>query len=126
MYSYRYLDAKDRDYEDTLEYVFMDIALYNIEGLTKEDAKDFFKGSNCNPAIGSVAGLIYFTETEPIAKEYYDEIIKIFYEAYGDCIPYESINSLNNLTWFAWVYMVCDNEGLRDKVISVAALFDNK
>ena len=120
MYMYRYLDGEDRNYEDTLEYVFMDIALYNIEGLTEEEAKGFFDYPNCDPSTGAVSGLIYYVETEPIAQEYYDEIVEMLHNLYGEEIPYKSIDSLNTLTWFAWEYTVCDNEDFRDKVISVA------
>ena len=129
-YNYRYLDAEDRKYEDTLEYVFMDIALYNIDGSTKEEAEAFFRDNNCDPYIGAVSGLIYYAETEPIAQDYYDDIIDIIRDFYGlyvreygrnDLfIPFEYIKSLNHLTWAAWVAFVINNDDFKDKVIKIA------
>lgn len=95
-----------------------EIALQNIEGMTEEEAR-YYLENDAIPASGSVSGLIYYNETEPLACDYYDEIIEIMQEIYGDCILAD-ILTLNNMTWFAWEYLILGNEEVIDEIIELA------
>lgn len=91
----------------------MDIALYNIDGMDYEEAKHYLEYDS-NPSIGSVSGLIYYSETEPIAYTFYDEIMELINDIYGNEIPYQLVSKLNNITWFAWENYIGDDEFIED------------
>jgi len=88
----------------TLKEKMFEIALNNIDGMTEEEAEHYLE-NDAIPATGSVSGLIYYSETEPITIEYFDDIIEIMKEYHGDCIPSEYL-SLNNMAWFAFEHYV--------------------
>ena len=91
----------------------MDIALYNIDGMSFEEAKHYLE-YDANPSVGSVSGLIYYSETEPIAYVFYDEIMELINECYGNEIPYQLVSKLNNITWFAWENYIGDDDFIED------------
>ena len=84
---------------DEIKDVVIDIMLDNIEGLNYEEA-EYYLINDAEPSIGSVNGLIYYSETEQIACEFYEEIIEYASDIYGDNIPIDLVKSLNNMTWF--------------------------
>jgi len=96
-----------------------DIALNEIDGMSEEDAR-YFLMNDAVPVTGAVSGLIYYSQTEPIAKEYYEEIIEMLRELYGEEIPYKLIKTLNNLTWFTWEYLILCNEENVNEIIELA------
>ena len=85
----------------------LEIAKENIEGLDYEEAL-YYLNNDAIPAAGSVTGLIYYSDTEQIAEKYYDEIIDLMKELYGNNIPTDLL-TLNNMAWFAWEYYILGN-----------------
>ncbi|RLF44395.1 MAG: hypothetical protein DRN17_04525, partial [Thermoplasmata archaeon] len=75
-----------------LEDVFKDILRDNIEGMNREEAK-YYAENDAIPDAGSVSGLIYYSETEAIARDHYDEITQVVKDAYG---PMDECPSLND------------------------------
>ena len=118
-YKYKHLTSKDRNYKDNIESVMKDIALDEIDGMNEENAR-YYLMNDAIPSTGSVTNLIYYSQTEPIAKEYYNEIVEYIYEIYGESIPFRVVESLNNLTWFAWEYNILGNEENIDAIIELA------
>ena len=102
----------------TLEEVLVDIALDNIEGLTKEEAR-YYLSNDAIPAYGSVSGLIYYCETEPLATKYHAEILDWSEECYGEYTPRDLL-SLNNMAWFAFEYYILGNESVFEDIIDKA------
>ena len=96
-----------------------DIALCEIDGMSEEEAR-YYLLNDAVPVTGAVSGLIYYSETEPIAREYHCDIVELMGDVYGDCIPYQSIKSGNDMTWFAWEYLVLGNESNIDEIIELA------
>ena len=94
------------------------ITFQNIDGMSEEEARNYLM-NNAIPSCGSVSGLIYYSETEPLACEYFDEIIEIMKDVYGNCIPSNRL-SLNDLAWFAWQYLILGNEDMIDEIIEEA------
>ena len=99
--------------------VMYDIALQEIDGMSEEEARHFLL-EDAIPVNGSVSNLIYFSQTEPIACEFYDDIMPLIKEIYYKDVPYEVIKSLNNITWFAWEYIVFGNEQNINEIIELA------
>ena len=97
----------------TIKDCMMDIALYNIDGMSYEEAKRYLE-YDAIPVSGSVSGLIYYSETEPIAYTFFDEIIELIHEIYGNEIPFKVIRTMNNLTWFAWENYIGDDDFIKD------------
>ena len=112
-------EAKFLKSVESIEDVMLDIALYNIDGMDEEEAKDFLL-NNAIPAYGAVSGLIYYKETKPIAVQFYNEIIELLKDIYGDYIPTQVIENLNNLSWSAWEVLVLGNEDFIDKILDKA------
>ena len=96
-----------------------DIALCEIDGMSEEDAR-YYLLNDAVPVTGAVSELIYFSQTEPIAREYHSEIVEMMRDVYGDCISYQSIKTGNDMTWFAWEYIVLGNEANIDEIIELA------
>ncbi len=94
------------------------IAFDNIEGMSEEEARNYLM-NEAHPASGSVGGLIYYNETEPIACEHHDEIIEMMQDVYGNYIPSDRL-SLNDLAWFAWEILILGNEDIIDEIIEEA------
>ena len=111
--------AKYLESIETLEDIMMDIALYNIEGMDEKEAKDFLL-NDAIPAYGAVTGLIYYKETEPITIQFYNEIIELLRDIYGDCIPAQIVENLNSLTWSAWELLVLGNEYFIEEILNKA------
>ena len=91
----------------TLTETIKELMLSNIDGLGKEDDR-YFLENDAIPSAGSIGGLIYYSETEELAKEYHDEIIDLM-EEYG-----VSNLSLNDMAWFAYEAI---SHGLIDEVL---------
>jgi len=104
---------------NSIEDVMYDIALQEIDGMDEEDAR-YYLMNDAIPVTGSVSNLIYYSQTEPIACEFYDEIMELVNEIYFKDVPYEVVKSLNNLTWFVWEYIVFGNENNIDEIIEIA------
>jgi len=104
---------------NSIEDVMFDIALIEIDGMTEEEARNFLI-NDAIPVNGSVTSLIYYSQTEPIACEYYGDIMYLIEEIYCKDVPFEVIKSLNNLTWFAWEYIVLGNEENVNEIIEIA------
>jgi len=104
---------------NSIKDVMYDIALQEIDGMDEEEAKDFLM-NDAIPVTGSVSNLVWFSQTEPIACEYYDEIMELANNFYYKNIPYEIVKLLNNLTWFAWECIVLGNEENIDEIIKIA------
>ena len=83
-----------------LRQVMKDIAIDNISGMDRDEAR-YYLENDAICSVGSVSGLTYYKETEPIAQEYHDEIIDMMIEVFGDNIPSEML-SLNMMAWFAF------------------------
>ena len=95
-----------------LRQVMKDIAIDNIDGMNREEAR-YYLENDAICSAGSVSGLIYYKETEPIAQEYHDEIIDMMTEVFGDNIPSEML-SLNMMAWFAFENLL---GGMIDEII---------
>ena len=96
--------------------VMKDICLYNITNLPLEEAREYLE-QEARPNTGAVVGLIYFTETEPIANLFYDEIVELLKETYWDKRGYENIlSNLNDMAWFAFNYYIQDDT-FREEVL---------
>ena len=98
-----------------LEKTMLDILISNIEEYdTLEDIKHFIENENIC-VNGSVSGLIYYSETHAIFKEFYEEIFNL----YNDLKEEYELNfelTANNLVWFAyeelcriWYYNVIED-----------------
>ena len=79
----------------TLFEKLIEIAKNNVEGMSREEAI-YWLDNDAIPSIGGVAGLIYYNETEPLSREYYEEIIELMQDAEVHDL------SLNDMAWFAW------------------------
>jgi hypothetical protein len=83
----------------TLEEKMFEIAESEIEDMTYDEAL-YFLDNDAVPSLGSVSGLIYYADTEPIAIAYHNEILNIM----------EDLNicrlSLNDMAWLAWDYCI--------------------
>jgi len=88
-------------YVNDLDDVFIDIALYNIDGLTYEEAKNYLE-KDASPVSGAVSGLIYYIETNVIGSKYYEDCMEMIQQVYGDEIKFEIVKSLNNIVWICW------------------------
>jgi len=104
---------------NSIKDVMYDIALQEIDGMDEEEAKDFLM-NDAIPSFGSVSNLVWFSQTEPIACEYYDEIMELANDFYYKNIPYEIVKSLNNITWFAWEYIILGNKENVNEIIKIA------
>ena len=68
-----------------------------------------FNIDNYYPNNGSVSGLVYYEDTEPIGKELMDEFLEVTEEFGYTC---EQINKLaqgniyNFVAWFMWEYLL--------------------
>jgi len=115
-----YLNEDNWSKRNTLENEFLQIALDNIDGMTYGEAYNFLM-NDAEPSSGSVNGLIYYSETEGIAEDYYEDIIDLFCDIYGNkTLPYDLVQSLNNMTWAAWSFMVYGNEDNIEKILKIA------
>jgi len=96
-----------------------DIALCEIDCMNEEEAR-YYLMNDAVPATGAVSELIYYSQTEPIAREYHSEIVEMMRDVYGDCIPYQAIKTGNDMAWFAWEYLVLGNEYNINEIIELA------
>ena len=101
-----------------LKEFFYEIALQNIKGLTKSEAKHYLK-NDALPGIGSVSGLIYNYEIEEIFYSYYNELIEILSEIYPECVPLNKLDK-SYLVWSAWELMIFDNEENIKEILKIA------
>jgi len=77
-----------------------------LDGYTYKEAKAWFNNPrNHNPQNGSIGGLFYYSDTEPLAIEYHDEIVKLM----NDC-GYDKPLSLNDMAWFAFEVLLPELE----------------
>ena len=83
----------------------LEIAAENIKGMEKEEAI-YWLDNDAVPEYGSVSGLIYYDETEAIAKEHFSEILKLMKEI-GIACP--TSFDVNDMAWFAWSYLILGN-----------------
>lgn len=81
-----------------LREVFKDILRDNIEGMSRKDAR-YYVENDAAPYSGSVSGLIYYGDTEPIAKNHHEEISEMIHNNFGSM---KECQSLNDMTWMAW------------------------
>ena len=107
----------------TVKEKMFDIALQEIEGMDEEEAR-YFLMDDAVPNYGAVTKLIYHSDTSPIAAEFYDEIIELICNIYGDNIPCSSVDSLNTIAWFAWEMIVLGNESNIDEIIELAKEYE--
>ena len=77
---------------------FKDILRDNISCMDRESAR-YYVENDAIPESGSVSGLIYYSETESLAREYHDEMVKAIHDSFG---PLEKCPTMNDLTWMAW------------------------
>jgi len=94
----------------TLRETFKNILEDNIEDYSKQEA-EYYIDNDAIPDAGSVSGLIFYSETEPIAKEFHDEINELIKDAYGE----NACHTLNDMTWIAWSIIL---PGLKDEVLN--------
>lgn len=69
-----------------------------------EYIKDYME-NDCICETGAVSGLIYYSETEEIFKNHFNEILKIFEELrgeYGNELLREMELTANNLVWLTF------------------------
>jgi len=102
----------------TLKEKFFEIALKNIESLTKEEAK-YFLENDALPAVGSVSGLIYNYEINEIFCKYYEELIEVLDEIYAGCFPINVLNK-SRLVWTAWELTILNNEENIKEILELA------
>lgn len=81
---------------NTLRDEIKEIMLSNIEGIDMHEDR-YYLENDAIPSCGSVGGLIYYSETETLAKKYHDEIIELMKE-YG----IDKHLTLNDMAWFAY------------------------
>ncbi len=93
-----------------LQEIFKDILRANMEGMNRKEA-EYYAENDAIPDSGSVSGLIYYSETEPIAKDNYDELTQTIKDTFG---PMDECPSLNDLVWMGWAAMLPD---IKDDVI---------
>ena len=101
----------------TLKETFYEIALNNIEGLTKSEAK-YYLENDALPGVGSVSGLIYINEIEEIFCRYYEELIEVLDEVY-ECIPSKFLDK-SYLVWSAWELIILHNEENIKEILEIA------
>ena len=110
----------------TLKECMLDIALANIEGMDETEAK-YYLEVDAIPSIGSVSGLLYYSETKNISCVFYDEIVDLVKDGYGDVTSstevanavFNIIGDLNNMAWFAWKHHIID-DGFVEEVLEKA------
>jgi len=112
-YTGKYLTVID------IKDVMYDIALQEIDNMSEEDAR-YYLLEDAIPVTGAVSNLIYYSQTEPIACEFYDDIMPLMEDVYYKSIPFEVIKTLNNITWFAWECIVFGNEQNINEIIEIA------
>ena len=101
----------------TLKEIFYEIALNNIEGLTKSEAKHYLK-NDALPSAGSVSGLIYNDEIDEIFYNHYDELIEILNGVY-ECIPLNKLDK-SYLVWSAWELIILHNKENIKEILEIA------
>lgn len=101
----------------SLKEEFADILDSNIEGMTREEA-EYYIDNDAIPSIGSVGGLIYYSETESLAKNYYEEMVDAVKNAFGDG---EMPATLNDLCWTAWAAILPElkEEALSRRILQI-------
>ena len=104
---------------NSIKDVMYDIAMQEIEEMSEERAIDYLM-NEAIPINTPINHLIYWEQTEQIAYEFYKEILELMYERYNDYIPYKYIETLNDITWFAWEYIVFGNENNINEIIKLA------
>lgn len=77
---------------------FKDILRNNVEGMNRDEAK-YYVENDAIPESGSVSGLIYYSETEELARLYHDEMVEVINSNFGQL---EKCPTANDLTWIAW------------------------
>jgi hypothetical protein len=90
-----------------LEEIFKDILRANMEGMSREEA-EYYASHDASPESGGVSGLTYYSETEPIAVDNYDDITQVVKDVYG---PMDECPSLNDMVWIAWSAMLPNIKG---------------
>ena len=96
----------------TLYEELLKIAKDNIEGMTYDEAL-YWLDNDAIPSIGSVSGLIYYHETEPLACRHHDEIMEMIKEVklMKEADIVNAPMTLNDMAWFAWNYLIlCNGE----------------
>jgi len=87
-----------------------ELIIAELDEYDYNEAKEWFDDPyQHNPQNGCISGLIYYSDTEPIAREYHDEIIELM----GD-FEYGKPLRLNDMTWFAFEALLPE---LKDEVI---------
>lgn len=86
-------------------------AVYDLGGVDFADLWNY-TSDYYDPSTGSVVGLIYYDDTEPFAKDNFEEIFDLF-EEIGLEIK-ASRKMFNSLTWSVWSLMVLEFEGFKE------------
>ena len=92
---------------DRLLEVYGDMLVDDLEEEIYEDGD--YDIANHYPSQGSVMGLIYYDDTEPIGKELMDEFLEATEELGYTCqqIKEMSKGNINNfVAWFMWEYLL--------------------
>lgn len=87
-------------------------AIYDLGGVEWDDLVNHTT-DYLDPSSGSVGGLIYYSDTEPFAKDWHDEIIELMDE-WG----VEKRFTLNEMTWFTWGVMMHEFEEYKNNNLS--------
>ena len=77
---------------------FKKILLKNIEGMTRDEAEHYIE-NEAIPSLGNVSGLVYYSETEPLVDDYFEEMVEAIKNYIGE---FSCPSSKNELTWMAW------------------------
>jgi hypothetical protein len=95
----------------SLREEFMDIARSNIADYSRDEAENWID-NEAEPSNGSVGGLIYYSETEELARHYNDDMNDIINDS---GIYIEKQLSANDKCWVAWSLLLPD---LKEELLS--------
>jgi hypothetical protein len=85
---------------EELKEKFYEILKYEIKDLNYEEAL-YYIDNDAIPQTGSVTGLVWYSQTDPIAKEYLDELLPLV------VVEYElKPETPNELVWMAWNILI--------------------
>ena len=83
----------------------------DIKKLNKKEAKEALKRAKEDPTY--LDWLIYYEDLKPIFCNYYEDLIYILGELYGDTIPTEVLEDYPSIVWNSVSYMLSDEEVIK-------------
>jgi len=95
-----------------------DIVVGELTGYSKEEATEWFDNAENYACVnGCIGELIYYSDTEPFAREYHDEIIELMKDFGAEPM------SANDMAWFGFEATVPE---LKEEVLEELFLSDDE